>query len=67
MVAFTRIPFDEAVRRAAAQDRALTRAVYVLGAGLIGAVGCIAKFVIDKKYPNTLPKINYSLTWPKGK
>jgi hypothetical protein len=66
MVAFTRIPYDEAIRRAEKQDRILKRAVALIGAGLLGAAAVLAKFVIDAKYPNALPKFNYSLTWPKG-
>ena len=65
MVAFTRIPYDEAIVRSEKQDRILNRAIFAIGAGLLGAAAVVGKAFIEKKYPNSLPKVNYSITWPK--
>lgn len=65
MVAFTRIPYDEAVRRAEKQDRILTRVVAVAAAGLLGVTALLAKAALQRRYPDSVPKVTYSVSWPQ--
>lgn len=67
MVAFTRTPYDEAVRRARRQDAILKVAALGVAGAVVGGALFIAKRIIDAKYPSALPKISvdYQLSWPK--
>lgn len=64
MVAFTRTPYDEVVRRARKQDRiihALANTL-VIGAATAAAWGITA--LVKRHYPDALPQVNFSITWP---
>ena len=65
MVAFTRIPYDQVVRRARRQDRILKNvAMGVAGAAAVAvAAGAVA--LLRNYYPHTLPQISYAVRWPR--
>ncbi len=65
MVAFTRIPYDEVVRRARRQDRILKNvAIGVAGAAVAAVTVGVAAF-IRSKYPQALPQLSYAIRWPR--
>lgn len=66
MVAFTRIPYDEAVRRARRQDAIMRRLGAMAIAGMVGAVAVGLGLAINKRFPDALPKINCDIKWPAG-
>lgn len=66
MVAFTRIPYDEAVRRARRQDAIMRRLGSLAIAGVLGAVAVGLGLAISKKYPDAMPKISCNVQWGAG-
>jgi kynurenine 3-monooxygenase len=65
MVAFTRTPYDEVVRRARKQDRVIetmARSIIVVaGAATVWGITALVK----RNYPDALPQVNFSVTWPR--
>ena len=66
MVAFTRIPYDEAIRRAKRQDAIMRRLGTLAIAGLVGAVALGVGVAVRKNFPDVLPKITCDVKWPGG-
>ena len=65
MVAFTRIPYDEALQRARKQDRILQRlAIGVAGVATALALGSLFSLA-RSKYPGLLPTVDCKVTQPK--
>jgi kynurenine 3-monooxygenase len=62
MVAFTRIPYHEVVKRAAAQDEAIDAAVAV-AAGVVAVALGVAAWVVADKRGVALPRL--SLSWSR--
>jgi len=64
MVAFTRTPYDEARRRARKQDRIINAMAYGIVATAATATLWGIKTFVQRNYPNALPTVNCSVTWP---
>jgi len=63
MVAFTRIPYDEAIRRAQRQDRILKAATIIAaGVGTMAAAAAGVWAWMRKNKPHMLPTV--TITWP---
>ena len=66
MVAFTRIPYDQVVTRATKQDKVMARLATLSIVGLLGAAAVGVAAIVRAKFPNALPAVNCSVTWPNS-